>query len=76
MMTETELLEELARVVGLDDLQPGEITVSMLKDKTGKCWSTCAKVLDERVDAGLMQCRWVIHNGKRQKAYRAIEQID
>lgn len=71
MMTEFELLEELARELGLPDIAPDEVTAQSVADYTGCSWSKAAAVLKQKLAAGQLIARQVrTQNGKPATAYR------
>ena len=51
-MTEYELLEELAKELGLPDIEPDEGTAQSVSDYTGCSWSKAASVLKAKLAAG------------------------
>ena len=72
-MTEFELLEELAREIGLPDITEDEVTAQMVADYTGCGWSKAAAVLKAKLAAGQLTARMVrTQNGKPATAYRKV----
>ena len=70
-MTEFELLEELAKELGLPDMEKDEVTAQSVADYTGCSWSKAAAVLKQKLADGLVTARKVrTHNGKPATAYR------
>ena len=70
-MTEYELLEELAKELGLPEIEPDEVTAQLVSDYTGCSWSKAAAVLKTKLAAGLVTARQVrTQNGKPATAYR------
>jgi len=70
-MTEFELLEELAKELGLPEIEPDEVTAQLVADYTGCSWSKAAAVLKAKLAAGLVTSRQVrTRNGKPATAYR------
>ena len=73
MMTEYELLFELARELGLPEIEPDEVTAQSVADYTGCSWSKAAAVLKQKLADGLVTARKVrTHNGKPATAYRKV----
>ena len=73
MMTEYELLFELARELGLPDIEPDEVTAQSVADYTGCSWSKASAVLKAKLAAGLVTARKVrTRNGKPATAYRKV----
>ena len=74
-MTEFELLEELAKELGLPDIEPDEVTAQSVADYTGCSWSKASAVLKQKLADGLVTSRKVrTHNGKPATAYRKVAQ--
>ena len=72
-MTEFELLEELAREIGLPDITEDEVTAQMVADYTGCGWTKAAAVLKQKLAAGQLTARMVrTQNGKPATAYRKV----
>jgi len=73
-MTEFELLEELAKELGLPEIEPDEVTAQSVADYTGCSWSKAAAVLKQKLADGLVTARKVrTRNGKPAVAYRKAE---
>jgi len=74
MMTEFELLIELARELSLPEIEPDEVTAQLVADYTGCSWSKAAAVLKAKLAAGLVTARQVrTRNGKPATAYRKVK---
>ena len=74
MMTEYELLFELARELGLPEIEPDEVTAQSVADYTGCSWSKAASVLKAKLAAGELISRQVrTRNGKPATAYRKVQ---
>ena len=72
-MTEFELLEELAKELGLPDIEKDEVTAQSVADYTGVSWSKAAAVLKAKLAAGEVTARRVrTQNGKPATAYRKV----
>ena len=72
-MTEFELLEELAKELGLPEIEPDEVTAQLVADYTGCSWRKAAAVLKTKLAAGLVTARQVrTQNGKPATAYRKV----
>lgn len=72
-MTEYELLEELAKELGVPDIEPDEVTAQSLADYVGISWGTADRKLKEKLAAGELTKRQVrAQNGKIATAYRKI----
>jgi hypothetical protein len=70
-MMECELLEELAKELGLPDIEPDEVTAQLVADYIGCSWRKAAAVLKAKLAAGLVTARQVrTANGKPATAYR------
>jgi len=70
-MTEYELLEELAKELGLPDIEPDEVTAQSVADYTGVSWCKAAAVLKAKLAAGELTSRKVrTPEGKIATAYR------
>ena len=70
-MTEYELLEELAKELGLPDIEPDEVTAQSVADYTGVSWCKAAVVLKAKLAAGELTSRKVrTPEGKIATAYR------
>ena len=71
MMTEFELLIELARELSLPEIEPDEVTAQSVADYTGCSWGKAAAVLKAKLAAGELISRQVrTRNGKPATAYR------
>jgi len=72
-MTEFELLEELAKELGLPDIEPDEVTAQSVADYTGCSWNKAAAVLKAKLAAGEVTSRKVrTPEGKIATAYRKV----
>lgn len=72
-LTEFELLEELAKELGLPDIEPDEVTAQLVADYTGCSWSKAAAVLKAKLANGELTARKVrAQNGKPATAYRKV----
>lgn len=70
-MTEFELLEELAKELGLPEIEPDEVTAQSVADYTGVSWSTADRTLKDKEAAGLLTSRKVkLPNRRIATAYR------
>jgi hypothetical protein len=70
-MTEFELLEELAKELGLPEIEPDEVTAQLVADYTGCSWTKAAATLKAKLAAGELTARQVrTQNGKPATAYR------
>jgi DNA-binding transcriptional ArsR family regulator len=70
-MTEYELLEELAKELGLPEIEPDEVTAQSVADYTGVSWSTADRTLKDKEAAGLLTSRKVrLPNRRIATAYR------
>ena len=70
-MTEYELLEELAKELGLPEIEPDEVTAQSVADYTGVSWSTADRTLKDKEAAGLLTSRKVrLPNRRIAPAYR------
>ena len=70
-MTEYELLEELAKELGLPDMEKDEVTAQLVADYTGVSWSTADRTLKDKEAAGLLTSRKVrLPNRRIATAYR------
>lgn len=71
-----ELLSDLAAQMMADtppDIEPDEVTASMLACQTGQPYERCKKWLDEQVAMGQMDGRVVrMKNGRNATAYRRV----
>ena len=73
-MMECELLEELAKELGLPEIEPDEVTAQLVADYTGVSWGKAAAVLKAKLAAGLVTARQVrTQNGKPATAYRKVK---
>ena len=73
-MTEYELLEELAKELGLPDIEPDEVTAQSVADYTGCSWNKAAAVLKAKLAAGELTARQVRNkNGRIATAYRKAQ---
>lgn len=71
MMSEYELLDELARELAQPDITQDEVTAQMVADYSGVSWSTAARTLKDKEAAGVLVSRRVrIPNGRTALAYR------
>lgn len=76
MMTECELLEELAKELSLPDIEPDEVTAQSVSDYTGVSWSKAAAVLKSKLAAGELTARKVrTADGKPATAYRKAKTL-
>ena len=74
-MTEYELLEELAKELGLPEIEPDEVTAQSVADYTGCSWTKAAATLKAKLAAGELTARKVrAQNGKPAIAYRKAVQ--
>ena len=74
MMTEYELLFELARELGLPEIEPDEVTAQLVADYTGVSWSTADRTLKDKEAAGLLTSRKVkLPNRRIATAYRKVK---
>jgi hypothetical protein len=74
MMTEFELLIELARELSLPEIEPDEVTAQSVADYTGCSWGKAAAVLKAKLAAGELISRQVrTRNGKPATAYRKVK---
>ena len=72
-MTEFELLEELAKELGLPEIEPDEVTAQSVADYTGVSWSTADRTLKDKEAAGLLTSRKVkLPNRRIATAYRKV----
>ena len=72
-MTEFELLEELAKEIGLPNIEPDEVTAQSVADYTGCSWGKAAAVLKAKLASGEVTARKVrTRNGKPATAYRKV----
>ena len=72
-MTEFELLEELAKELGLPDIEPDEVTAQSVAVYTGCSWSKASAVLKAKLAAGEVTSRKVrTPEGKIATAYRKV----
>jgi len=70
-MTEYELLEELAKELGLPEIEPGEVTAQMVADYTGVSNSQAMRTLKAKESAGLLKSRMVkMPNNHPARAFR------
>ena len=70
-MTEYELLEELAKELGLPEIEPGEVTAQMVADYTGVSNSQAMRTLKAKESAGLLTSRMVkMPNNHPARAFR------
>lgn len=70
-LTLEDLLRELeSELIPL--IEPDEITVRMLAERSGRPFGACKELLDRKVKAGVMTLREVIYKGKRATAYRKV----
>lgn len=73
-MTEFELLEELAKELGLPEIEPDEVTAQSVADYTGVSWSTADRTLKDKEAAGLLTSRKVkLPNRRIATAYRKVQ---
>jgi hypothetical protein len=73
-VTEYELLEELAKELGLPDIEPDEVTAQSVADYTGCSWNKAAAVLKAKLAAGELTARQVRNkNGRIATAYRKAQ---
>ena len=73
-MTEFELLEELAKELGLPEIEPDEVTAQLVADYTGCSWTKAAATLKAKLAAGELTARQVrTQNGKPATAYRKVK---
>ena len=73
MITEYELLEELARELSLPEIEPDEVTAQSVSDYTGVSWRKAAAVLKAKLEAGEVTSRKVrTPDGKIATAYRKV----
>ena len=74
MMTENELLDELARELYIPSIEPDEITAQQLADRLGVGHKSAIRQLNEKVAAGELTVRTVrMADGKFSKAYRKAQ---
>lgn len=59
MMTEYELLEELAAELTLPAIEPDEVTANMVAEYTGVSWSQAMRTLKSKAAAGKLTSRRV-----------------
>lgn len=72
-MTEYELLEELAKELGLPEIEPGEVTAQMVADYTGVSNSQAMRTLKAKESAGLLTSRMVkMPNNHPARAFRKV----
>jgi hypothetical protein len=72
-LTEFELLEELAKELGLPDMEKDEVTAQLVADYTGVSWSKASAVLKAKLASGEVTARKVrTRNGKPATAYRKV----
>ena len=72
-LTEFELLEELAKELGLPEIEPDEVTAQSVADYTGVSWSTADRTLKDKEAAGLLTSRKVkLPNRRIATAYRKV----
>ena len=70
-MTESELLDELARELYIPLIEPDEITAQQLADRLGIGHKAALRRLNDKVAAGDLTVRTVkTANGNISKAYR------
>lgn len=70
-MTENELLDKLARELGLEERQPGDVDTFMLMQATGKSENSCRKLLKGKVASGsLIAVKVVGDHGMPIMVYR------
>ena len=73
-LTEFELLEELAKELGLPEIEPDEVTAQSVADYTGVSWSTADRTLKDKEAAGLLTSRKVkLPNRRIATAYRKVK---
>ena len=73
-MMEYELLEELAKELGLPDMEKDEVTAQLVADYTGVSWSTADRTLKDKEAAGLLTSRKVkLPNRRIATAYRKVK---
>ena len=71
MMTENELLDELAKELYIPSIGPDEITAQQLADRLGVGHKSAIRQLNDKVAAGELTARTVkMADGKLSKAYR------
>lgn len=74
MMTENELLDELAKELYIPLIEPDEITAQQLADRLGVGHKSAIRQLNEKVAAGELTVRTVrMADGKFSKAYRKAQ---
>lgn len=72
-MTENELLEELANELTIPEMQPDEITVSMLAKKLNLTHRMAYEILEKKIEQGILKKRFVRGNRQRVLAYSKVE---
>ena len=82
-MSEDEVIDEISlallnKLASLKapDIEPGEITASMLAEKTGRNQGNVKVMLDRMVDDGKLSRRFVTYKGKKTAAYREVSQME
>lgn len=70
MITENELLKELAADIIIPEIEPDEVTARMLCEAAQIGYSKAKRKLDDELEAGHVTCRMVRYNGKIATAYR------
>ena len=66
-----ELLDELTKEHGLQELLPGDVTIKMLMERTGLSQVQCTHILRQEAEKGnLIVFRTMGDNGKPVNAYR------
>jgi len=72
-MTAEELLNELAQIIDLPEIEDDEITVRMLEDKTGMNNKTCRVTLERLTSAGKLTKRLARNpDGRQVMAWRKV----
>lgn len=51
-ITESELLDELVKIYGVKERQPGDVTAAEMAKATGKGRSWCCTILNQKVLSG------------------------
>ena len=71
MMTENELLDELAKELYIPSIEPDEVTAQQLANRLGMGYQYVTRQLKDKVAAGELTVRTVkMPDGKVSKAYR------
>ena len=70
MMTECELLTELARELTVPEIESNEVTAQMVAESSGVSWTRALRVLKAKEESGVLKSRKVkLPNNREAQAW-------